>query len=357
MGIYNRDYYRSEGSSGGIPGLSSSTMVQKLLIITIAAFILQIILTVPRYYTLDELIEHLPGDNRRELVEVKERNDPQEIRRITRQFGPVYYDDLLSVWGRLDREKVAQGQIWRLVTYAFLHDRGWIWHLVFNMVVLWSFGSAIEELIGRREFLMFYLCGAIFSGVCHILFCMAIHSNSTAVGASGALMGVAMLFAIYYPTAPIYVYFISVEARWLIVLYLVFDSYPVLMGLSGHGNRDGIAHAAHLGGLGFGFLYYKMHWRLTDWLPRRGGPSWGQQFVKWWNRPQVRVYRPPVERPMDDRPIERPSASSRTINSRDMERRVDEILKKIKDQGEASLTEEERNMLRDASQAYKKKNS
>jgi hypothetical protein len=135
---------------------------------------------------------------------------------------------------------------------------------------------------------------------------------------------------------------------------LIYDAWPILQALSGSGRQtDGIAHAAHLGGLVFGYVYFKSGLKLTGWLPTRGGPSLGQRLTRWWTRPPLRVYQSPVER-TPERPVERPVPYQ---SPRDLEHRVDAILKKIKDEGEASLTEEERTLLREASRAYKKRNT
>lgn len=357
MGIQNRDYYRSDATSGGMSGFSGQTMCQKLLIITIVVYLLQVLITVPHYY-VDELIENASENQQTRLREMVENGQTRQLQALAERYGYVRYESLLEEWGSADPLKISQGQVWRLLTYAFLHSRDGIWHLVFNMLVLWMFGSAVEALLGQREFLAFYLLSAMFAGLCHVLFGFVMRDYTGAVGASGALMAVSMLFAIYYPHTPITIYFLfTIEARWLIVLYIIFDAHPILLALSGMGSLHlGIAHAAHLGGLAFGYVYYHFQWRLTDWFPARGGPSLGQKFARWWNRPRLRVYDSPVERPAVERP---PVGRSplRSASPRELERRVDEILKKIKEQGESSLSDEERDLLRDASQAYKRRNT
>lgn len=359
MGIQNRDYYRNEATAGGWSGSPGQSMCQILIIVTVVTYFLQMIITVPHRTSVAEMIASLPAEDRQELRDMLKNGRQAELEAMAEQFTSVHYESLLQEWGELDPGKVSQGQVWRLLTYAFLHDRYGLMHLIFNMFALYLFGPAIEDLIGRREFLLFYLVSAIASGLCHVLFGFVMHDFVPAIGASGAVMAVTMLFAIYYPTAPINIYFVlTIQARWLIVLYVIFDMHPILLALSGMSHRStGIAHAAHLGGLAFGFLYYRFHWKLSGWLPTRGGDSIGRKLTKWWTRPQLRVYSSPPDR-SPDRPVERPITRSVTpVSSRDLERRVDEILKKIKEQGEASLSDDERNLLRDASQAYKKRNT
>ncbi len=327
MGIQNRDYYRSDAAGGGWSGSYGQSMCQILIIVTAVVYLLQFLITVPQRVIVDgEVIAH----------------------------APVIYVSLLEEWFDLDPVKVSQGQVWRLLTYAFLHSRHSQMHIIFNMLALWMFGSAIEQLLRKREFLAFYLVSAIASGLVNVLYEFAMGDPSPALGASGAVMAVSTLFAIYYPTAPINIYiFFTIEARWLIILYLFWDSLPILKAISGMAqDYDHVAHAAHLGGLVFGLLYYQLHWRLSDWYPKRGGQTIGQRLTRWWTRPRLRVYQTPVERPVAR---SAPPVSPRELER--LERRVDEILKKIKEQGEASLSDEERSLLRDASQAYKKRNT
>ena len=120
---------------------------------------------------------------------------------------------------------------------------------------------------------------------------------------------------------------------WIGVLaYLIFDLLPVLQSLSGAGNGDGVAHAAHLGGLAFGFAYHRFGWRIE-----RLGASFSLLLNRRaWIRPRhVKVYRPPEEAPQS------------------FDLKVDAILDKIHAQGEASLTDQERDVLRKASERYK----
>lgn len=350
MGIYNRDYYRESGSGANALGFDGSSAVHQLFIFTIVVYILQILITVPGGNWREYLME-LPTEEREFLLEREKSGRQREVQLYVEKQFNIPHVSLLEEWGAVSPAKVLQGQVWRLLTYAFLHDRGSPWHIIFNMMVLWMFGPAVEELRGRREFFAFYLLGAIISGLAHVLFGLATNTPNGAVGASGALMAVSMLFAMRYPHYPISLFFlITLEARWLMLLYLAWDLFPVLQALGGQGSPSrGVAHAAHLGGLAFGFLYDKNHWTLTDWLAPRNAQSrlrgglWG-----WLTRPRMRVYREPVAPPSV------PAKPRKTVN---LEQRVDEILKKIKDEGESSLTDQERNILREASRTYRDRNS
>lgn len=331
MGFQDREYMRGSGPRGGFfegVGGAFPPVIKWLLILNIAIFVLQLLLTRPMQWR--DVRERLPS----EVVEELEGLSPEESRRLERT--PIGFGQRLSYvqeWFELDVQRaVFGGQIWRFVTYAFCHDRGGVWHILINMWVLWLFGPTLERMYGSREFLWFYLAAAVVSGIAFVLLALLFPSGP-AIGASGAVIATLMLFAWHYPRHTILIFFvIPVEVRWLVAAYAIFDLVPVLRQLGGDETGDGIAHSAHLGGLAFGLLYGKYGLRLDDFvsrlrLPRRG---WGSRAR---TRRKIRLYEPP--------------------RREDLEKQVDAILQKIHDHGEASLTDEERTLLREASRRYK----
>lgn len=230
---------------------------------------------------------------------------------------------------------VCEGQVWRLLTYAFCHDPRSPLHILFNMLFLVWFGPTLERMYGLREFVLFYLVGALASGVAFLALALAMGDPSPAIGASGAVMAVVVLYAIHFPRDEVYFFLIRLQIRYLVLIYLVFDLWPVLGALRRETRSDGVAHAAHLGGLAFGFLYHRFGLRLDrgwDSLKRLRVPR-----LRTRKRPEsVRLYEPP--------PAER---------SENLDVKVDAILEKIQSHGEASLTDQERDVLRMASQRYK----
>src|SRR5204862_5801370 len=106
---------------------------------------------------------------------------------------------ILQEWFELDTPKVVRGQVWRLVTSAFCHSRYDIWHIVFNMLCLYWFGCALEAMYGSREFLCFYLTAAVASGLTFVGLDLYTGSTVPAVGASGAVIAVMMLYTWHYP--------------------------------------------------------------------------------------------------------------------------------------------------------------
>jgi membrane associated rhomboid family serine protease len=249
------------------------------------------------------------------------------------------YPSLVDRWLALDVEPLWHGQVWRLATYAFLHDRQDLLHLLFNMLTLWWAGRAVEPLYGSREFLWFYMAAAVVGGIGFALWDAVLGLSSGVVGASGAVMAVLMLYACHFPRDRIYLFgLIGIEARWLVALFALFDLLPVLNALGGgHGSHDRVAHIVHLTGLAFGWLYVQRRWRLSSgW--RRLTDSLRQRWRLATAGRRLKVYDPEP----DDEPV-------------DLDADVDRILAKIHEQGTGSLTPREQAILTRASERYKKR--
>ena len=137
-------------------------------------------------------------------------------------------------------------KVWQLVTYMFLHAD--FWHIFFNMFILWMFGSELEREWSTKEFVKYYLITGIGAGVFNLLL-----SSAPTIGASGAVYGVMLAYALRFPDRMVYIYFLfPVKVKYMMA-FLVLVSFFSTFGSSG----DGIAHAAHLGGIIIGFIYLK----------------------------------------------------------------------------------------------------
>ena len=146
------------------------------------------------------------------------------------------------------------------------------------------------------------------------------------IGASGGIMGVFMLFALHFPRAIIRLFFvIPIEIRWVALFYIIFDLHPVLLALSGSNVSTGVAHAAHLGGGAFAFLYYKRKMHLDDLF----------SGIK----TKTKAKKDQVIQQVEER----------------HEEKVDAILDKISEHGIGSLSEAEKRMLKQSSEKYKKR--
>ena len=136
---------------------------------------------------------------------------------------------------------------WSLVTYMFLHVGPS--HIFFNMLSLFFFGPRLELALGEQRFLILYFV----SGVMGALLSFVFSPFAPIVGASGAIFGVMLGFAYFWPREPIYVWGIfPVQARWLVIGMTILSIY------GGIGATGGIAHFAHLGGFLGGYLYLKL---------------------------------------------------------------------------------------------------
>jgi membrane associated rhomboid family serine protease len=138
---------------------------------------------------------------------------------------------------------------WQLITYQFMH--GGFGHIFFNMFALWMFGMEIENMWGSKKFLTFYLTTGVVAGLCHLFISPLFGSiPAPTIGASGAVYGVLIAFALFFPNRYIFLYFlVPVKAKYLIGFLIVFEFLAIN---SAHSN---VAHLAHLGGALAGFLF------------------------------------------------------------------------------------------------------
>jgi membrane associated rhomboid family serine protease len=217
---------------------------------------------------------------------------------------------------------------WGVVTYMFVH--GGFMHLFFNMLALFFFGPALEGRWGSREFFKYYMIAGLGGVMMSFLF-----APQAVIGASAAVYGVMLAFAMSWPNTPIYIWGIfPIQAKWLVGFLFVAS---VLSAFGGAGG--GVAHFAHLGGLLTGFVYLKMDWRVPEALEQ----------VKTSTRKVRRLAI--VPRDEDDRVEHRHSAGKgwSQAEERQILDEVDRVLDKISDRGIASLTENERRLLDEVS--------
>ncbi len=216
---------------------------------------------------------------------------------------------------------------WTFFSYMFVHAG--LLHLLGNMLMLFVFGTAVESRMGSRAFILYYLmCGAgaaVFS-----LGLSGIMQVSPFVGASGAVLGVAFAFAMYWPDAELIVFPIPVplRAKTLVALLVGLD---VLFYFLTPG--DGIAHLAHVGGVAFGFLFFRMQG-----LSRRS-PHPPPRAVE-----RVVMVQSGAAEPERRTPVT-PARARRRVEADPVAAEVDRVLDKISEKGIASLTPAERRFL------------
>jgi membrane associated rhomboid family serine protease len=353
MGLENRDYFRDGSYTATLVawGVDFTPVVKYLIIANVVVFLLQIFITraapfefpgfdpdpgdVPEAADDQIADEHGKGLPGREKMEEAKRKAREVMEKMMNGL-PGMRVSIVQEWLELNPEKtIMQGQVWRLVTCAFCHLRHGVWHILFNMLALYWFGTRLERMYGSREFLLFYLAAAVCSSLAYVGLAFYSGSHAAAIGASGAFMGVMMLYVIYYPFETILVFWVIPVPLWaLLSLYVLYDLHPVLLTLAGDQFYTGVAHAGHLGGLVFGFLYWRCNMRLEAVFDR--------------NWRSTRRLRPALKRA--------PAASARPTNDTFAER-VDEILKKITEHGKEGLTDEERDLLIQASAKYRDRKS
>ena len=146
--------------------------------------------------------------------------------------------------------------IWQLATYMFLH--GGIFHIVFNMLALWMFGAELERIWGTRYFLKFYFVTGIGAGALTVLVSLLPFGftrqlqHVNIIGASGAIYGLLLAYAMYFPDRPIYMYFVfPIPAK---IFVAIMGAIAFFSSLSEAG---GTANATHVGGLLVGYLFLK----------------------------------------------------------------------------------------------------
>lgn len=159
--------------------------------------------------------------------------------------------DFLSANFELSLPLFAEGAWWTVITSEFSHIA--TYHMVFNLYALWIFGTNTEKVTGPGAFLHLYVGGALSASAGYLLFCAITGSATPAVGASGAVMAIAVVQAFLFPKEKLLLFFfLPLPNLVAIGAFIAID----LVGLL-NSKASTIAHAAHLGGALYGFLYYQ----------------------------------------------------------------------------------------------------
>jgi membrane associated rhomboid family serine protease len=179
--------------------------------------------------------------------------------------GQEFQSRVLSQFALGPELTIRQLKVWQIVTYLFLH--GGVWHLIFNMLTLWMFGSPLESDWGTRRFLKYYFICGVGAGAFDLLLNMALGNwNSITIGASGAIYGLLVAFGVCYPEQTVLMSFLfPIKAKYMVMIYAGVE---LLMSM---GVNSGVSNIAHLGGMVVGFVYLKSRMpRLKVALPDLG---------------------------------------------------------------------------------------
>lgn len=345
MGIENRDYTRdSSDYTGALTGFGLDYIpptVKWLIVANAIIFALQMFVT--RLATpadAQAAIDRLPKLQREQIARLQEAQRQLQSDKLPLPgevggalLAPDANISIVEEWLQLDpRLIVFRGQVWRLLGYAFCHHRYDLWAILVNMLLLYWCGEMLESLLGPREFLLFYLVAAVAAGLVQLGLDLYLGSGLPNIGSSGAVMAAAMVYAIHYPRNTVRLFwFWPIEVRWLLLVYVLYNLHPLLLALGGTQHVTASPFACQLGGLAFGFLYWKFNLNFERWLdmlPKSRG---------FWSA-------------TGSRPRSGRASARREPN---IDEQVDDILRKIHESGEASLTAAERRLLARASERYK----
>lgn len=177
------------------------------------------------------------------------------IQQIGGILAPGYLE---SVFG-LSHTGVARSfMLWQPLTYMFLHG-GWL-HIIFNLVALWMFAGEVENILGEKKFLKFYLLSGFGAGIFIAMMNYYIFTRYGAspvtIGASGAVYAILLAYGITWPNREVLLYFIlPVKIKYLLIAFGLIEFFGTLSSATGTGG--GISHIGHLGGLICGFFLFK----------------------------------------------------------------------------------------------------
>jgi membrane associated rhomboid family serine protease len=328
MGIYDRDYYREDSRWRNPFARSQATLF--LVLLYCFVFIVQVASERP-----------VPARFRgAELPGINQGRDP-----VTTAL-------------ELDVQKTLDGEVWRVVTYALIHQPGNLFHIIFTCVFLVWIGHQVEDLYGWKEYLAYYFVSTLVGGVAYLVVGYFIADCPMLIGPSGAVTAVLVLFAMHYPTRSIsfrffiisFRFFIPIPVWLLVAIYALTD----IGGLT-HGHANPAAVAVHLAGAAFAFVYHTYTLRVLNIFP---GARGSRKSVRRMPQPKLRVRRDePEPEPAATAASAAGAGASASGSSVDehLEAKLDEVLEKVQRHGKESLTEDERGILLRASEIYKKK--
>lgn len=175
-------------------------------------------------------------------------------------LGPYWLTNKIGLWPI----GTEQFEPWQIITHMFAHasysgmfaSQIVFYHILFNMFALWMFGRILENLWGTKRFIIFYLICGLGAAALHLIMGQVLHAPAdVAVGASGAVFGALVAFALTFPNTELYLMFIPIpiKAKWAVLGLVVLDFTLGFYNASG----DSVAHFAHLGGAITGYLLLK----------------------------------------------------------------------------------------------------
>jgi len=250
----------------------------------------------------------------------------------------------------LQAEAVLKGQVWRLLTYGFLHTTDSLWYIAFNVVLLYYFGREVEERMGWRAFLFYYLLSIVAAGLAFVGTTMlglnGTNKQTVFVGATGAITAVLVLLACQQPGYRLNLFYVLPAPVWVFVLLnLGVDAWMMLVDRPVTDGRR-MALALHFGGAVMASLYFLRTARFSGLVRRTRGTMTRQ--------PPLRIHE--EDEPVEEEPEERAVAVAAS-RERDehLEAQLDAVLAKVAQHGKQSLTPSEHAILQRAAEIYRKR--
>lgn len=257
--------------------------------------------------------------------------------------GTAAFDHNIFRWFTLPADlNIFITRPWTLITHMFVHDTASIWHILGNMLWLWTFGYILQDLTGYRKIIPIFLYGAFAGALAYMVAYNIITPlrvslpYAQAYGASAGIMAIAIATTILAPGYRIFPMLNGGIPLWIItVLYLIIDLATIP-----YNNPGG--HIAHIAGAAMGFLFVRMLQQGKDWS------TWINNFFDWTNN----LFNP--DKPKKGKVIKsqlfykagvQPFSKTPLVT----QQRIDDILDKIVQKGYSALTEDEKEMLKRAS--------
>lgn len=234
----------------------------------------------------------------------------------------------------------ANFQVWQLITYQFMHAD--FMHIFFNMFMLWMFGMEIENILGSKKFLYYYLICGVAAGLAQLFIAPLFSVPAFTIGASGAVFGVMIAFALMFPDRLIFLWFlIPIKAKYLIGFLFVLEIFWI--GDAG----SNVAHLAHLGGAIAGFIFIMLDKRTDVKLKHMFNKSYYRTSEK---PPNIFSGITERFRKKDDEVKEAKFYDIKDNADEEItQEEIDKILDKISKSGYQNLTEKEKKTLFEAS--------
>ncbi|MEW6620341.1 MAG: rhomboid family intramembrane serine protease [bacterium] len=225
-----------------------------------------------------------------------------------------FLNQLIGFLGLIPIRVFHEFMLWQIFTYMFLH--GDVFHILFNMLALWMFGTNIEAVWGTKRFVHYYFLTGIGGGIATCL--LSPNATIPSIGASAAIFGILVAYGMMFPDNIILLFgLFPMKARYFVILFGIIEFFACIKH-----TPDGIGHFAHLGGMVVGYLYLK---NILSWekITRIIAEAKNKRKEK--------------------------TRENQKIEVRLIKERIDTLLDKISSEGMDSLTKEEKEFLKKAS--------